>query len=599
MYKNMFLNSPELLCVIKSDGHFTKSNPLLNSFLGSTEIELMSLPFISFIHPDDILVTNKMISNLFKNKNPVIFENRVKHKDGNYRYLSWSFSLDESSQLLYGSGRPSQQFIHTEQKISQIYNSLVNHTIFAITDLSGNITEVNDQFCKISGFSREELIGKNHRIVNSGVHTTSFWTNMWNCISSGKTWSGMIENKSKEGHHYHVFSIISPIYDKEGLISNFLAVRLDMSETVQLKRKLKETIQILNETSAIAKVGGWELDIKTGKLNWTDETFSILEVEKKSSQTPILPEGLELFTEEARPIIEKAIERAIDFGEPYALELQAKTAKGNVLWVYTNGSPVYVDGKITKLSGTIQDINVRKEIEINYELERVKNIQHSKLASLGELSAGLAHEINNPLSIIIGNINLLKKSKNKTEDIDKRLPKIEKSSERINKIIKNLKKVARSSTDTTFSILVLKDLILEVVTLVEIKAKMYQTEIFFEGESNSKISCNEIEIEQVLIILINNSIDATKELDQRWVKISTHETEEDINIKVMDSGSGIPLSSQDKLFDPFYTTKDVGEGTGLGLSIAKGIIEAHNGCLEIDNDCLNTCFNIKLKKYID
>jgi C4-dicarboxylate-specific signal transduction histidine kinase len=105
---------------------------------------------------------------------------------------------------------------------------------------------------------------------------------------------------------------------------------------------------------------------------------------------------------------EKAVQRAIEFGERYDLEVQAQTPAGNVLWVATNGKAISENGKIVSISGTIQDINLRKTSELKYELEHIKSIQNAKMASQGELSAGIAHEINNPLAIIEGTTHLLK-----------------------------------------------------------------------------------------------------------------------------------------------------------------------------------------------
>ncbi len=168
----------------------------------------------------------------------------------------------------------------------------------------------------------------------------------------------------------------------------------DITDRKRLEDEHIKTLKILNETGSIAKVGGWELNIATSQLTWTDETFRILEVEKQLDQTPVLPDGLSLFTSESRPIIEKAVQRAIEYGEPYSLELEALTAKGNVVWVYTNGKANYKDGEIVSLSGTIQDINTQKRAEINYEIQRKKT--ESRLA---------LHIQNTPLGCVSFNRN--------------------------------------------------------------------------------------------------------------------------------------------------------------------------------------------------
>jgi C4-dicarboxylate-specific signal transduction histidine kinase len=116
-------------------------------------------------------------------------------------------------------------------------------------------------------------------------------------------------------------------------------------------------------------------------------------------------------------------------------------------------------------------------------------------------------------------------------------------------------------------------------------------------ETNARIYCNDVEIEQVIVNLISNAIDATKDLTQRWVAVSATEAEDMVILRVTDSGSGIPPNVRSKIFDPFYTTKKVGEGTGLGLSVSKGILDEHKATISVVDDSPNTCFEVRLRKH--
>jgi PAS domain S-box-containing protein len=368
----MFDLSPDMMCIAGTDGFLKKINASFGKTLGYSDEELLSKPFLDFLHPDDIEATKNRIQGLKNGLPAVSFENRYRHKNGDYLVISWSTYISPDSGKLYSVGRNTTEERLAKNNLLQIQKVLDSETIVAVTDRAGSITEVNDKFCEISGYTRAELIGQNHRMLNSGAHPKEFFEEMWKTISSGNAWTGMIENRKKNGQHYFVLSIITPLFDIEGEISSYLAIRHDTTDYVRMEQKFVGTLGILNETSAIAKVGGWELNVATEELTWTDETFSILEVEKKDGQSPILPEGLDLFTPQSKPIIENAVGRAIEFGEPYSLELEALTAKGNVLWIFTNGKPNYKDGKIVSLSGTIQDINSRKLAEHKFEVERKK-----------------------------------------------------------------------------------------------------------------------------------------------------------------------------------------------------------------------------------
>jgi C4-dicarboxylate-specific signal transduction histidine kinase len=107
------------------------------------------------------------------------------------------------------------------------------------------------------------------------------------------------------------------------------------------------------------------------------------------------------------------------------------------------------------------------------------------------------------------------------------------------------------------------------------------------------IHCNEIEVEQVIVNLINNALDAIKTKIDKWIKISIYEEANQVVLRVMDSGKGIPEEVRQNLFDPFFTTKQTGEGTGLGLSISKGIIDEHKATITVLDNCPNTCFEIR------
>ena len=242
--------------------------------------------------------------------------------------------------------------------------------------------------------------------------------------------------------------------------------------------------------------------------------------------------------------------------------------------------------------GIAKDLTEVLKIAEALNLERAKNLQNSKMASLGEMSAGVAHEINNPLLIISGSLDLLHRYQGQPEKFAARVAGIREATERISKIVQSLRKFSQSGEKGTRSLHDLHLLLNEALLLTDAKLKKNAIQLELKTEGRAPIYCNEIEIEQVLVNLINNAADAVKDLPEKWLRITVNQTADSVVLLIQDSGSGIPLEIRDKVFEPFFTTKKIGEGTGLGLSIAKGILIEHQATIAIRPEEANTCFEL-------
>ena len=225
---------------------------------------------------------------------------------------------------------------------------------------------------------------------------------------------------------------------------------------------------------------------------------------------------------------------------------------------------------------------------------QIQESNHSRMAMIGEFAAGVAHEINNPLTIIIGNARSLI-SKNDLENIsekENRVKKIIDMSERVSKIVKSLKNLGHSSKDDDFVNYELNQVINDVLQIVNIKLK--DSEIKFNNlvADDLIIYCVPALMSQVFLNLFSNSIYALSSLPEKWIELKTERDDSNIYIHFTDSGYGIPKHIQSKLMSTFYTTKPIGEGTGLGLSICRRIIKQQGGQFYIAEDHSHTRFTI-------
>ena len=250
--------------------------------------------------------------------------------------------------------------------------------------------------------------------------------------------------------------------------------------------------------------------------------------------------------------------------------------------------------------------NLEKAIEQRtQELDdqRAKSMTSAKMAALGEMSAGMAHEINNPLTILLGHAHAIRAKLEKSPEhlfaVDSSIKSIENTVRRISKIIKGLRTFARDAANDPFRPAAVYRIVEDTLSLCHNRAHNLGIEVKIENEiSDLEIDCREVQISQVLLNLLNNAIDAISNQEDKWIRVKISQIEENyLQIQVEDSGHGIPKEIRDKMMQPFFTTKEVGKGTGLGLSIVKGIIESHSGQFKYNESSANTCFQIVLPIY--
>ena len=236
--------------------------------------------------------------------------------------------------------------------------------------------------------------------------------------------------------------------------------------------------------------------------------------------------------------------------------------------------------------------------------QQAAHFQDFKLSMLGRMSACIAHEINNPLALIIGELfNLqvfLQKNEMKKEEMVAKIGRIEGYAGRVVKIIQSLSRGAQNSQASQTEKMPIRRLVLEAVDLCASKLKVHHVETkIFEDSSDVLIDCNPVEISCVLVNLLNNAIDAIKTLPERWIQIETANRENKIVLLVTDSGLGFAPEIREQIFSPFFSTKKDMDGLGLGLNLSQAIVEKYGGTLSVNSQSKNTQFQMTLPIKID
>lgn len=249
-------------------------------------------------------------------------------------------------------------------------------------------------------------------------------------------------------------------------------------------------------------------------------------------------------------------------------------------------------------SNLVKLVNQRtKELEV----QKIINIQNSKMSALGEMAGGIAHEINTPLAtmkMLVGSTSReIDKEIFDVEFVTDKLQKINVTIDRIAKIVKGLKSFSRDGSKDPFVDTSVKSVIEDTIFLCKEKFvhRSVHLRVSYENEQLS-CECRATQISQVILNLLSNSLDAIENEKEKWIEIKQYSDDLNIFLSITDSGHGIPKQIKQKIFDPFFTTKGVEKGTGLGLSISLGIVKDHQGEMSINDDCPNTQFVIKLPK---
>ncbi|WP_026563743.1 PAS domain S-box protein [Bacillus sp. UNC41MFS5] len=485
--------------------------------------------------------------------------------------------------LIVSSTLISKQLVTSDANLKDIKAALDASTIVAITDPQGNIIFVNDKFEEISKYTKDEIIGQNHRILNSGYHSKEFFKDLWSTIRSGKIWRGEIRNKAKDGSFYWVDTTIVPFLNKKGKPVQYIAIRSDISDRKRAEGHLKETIKenidikfALDQSSIVAFT-----DAK-GIITSVNEKFCEISKYKREEilgrDHNILNSGFhskEFF---------KDLWKTIGSGRVWKGEIRNKAKDGTYYWVDTTIVPFSNDqGK------PYQYLAIRNDITERKKTEEVLHRQ-DKLAAVGQLAAGVAHEIRNPLTSMKGYAEFLQLDEKDPERIEF-LSIILDEIERVNTIVEDFMVLAKPKAvelEEKNVVPVIKN----VVSLLEFEARKKNVRLTFDcNQEIIQIECDENRLKQVFLNFIKNGIEAMPNGGELHVKTIIHDN--NVQISIQDTGVGISKEKLKKLGEPFYTTKK--NGNGLGLMVSFKIIESHNGKVFVESE-LNkgTTFNILL-----
>ncbi len=592
------------------------------------------------------------------------FEVRLLTKEGECRWFNHSchpiYNDCGEFRGFRGSFRDVTAQVEAESRLRKLSRAVEQSPCsIVITDTAGAIEYINPKFTQVSGYTAEEALGQNPRLLKSGEMAAEGYRELWETITSGREWSGEFHNKRKNGELYWEHASISPISGNDGLISHFIAIKEDITarkaaEEAMLRseEKFSKAFHGSPDWIVISRFAdGCYLDVNAAFLAVTG--FTRGEVLGKSSI------DLGIWAEPGER--QRNVEQLMYSGRINNVEVVFRTKEGdcrNMLWsadlIDYNGEVciIAVARDITALKLTERELNKsRAELQINheelkhlYQQMETKNselekayaelqatqtqfLQQEKMASIGQLAAGVAHEINNPIGFVASNLSTLEKytgrlaefislqeaalkrgateldlvgmaeqrKKMKLDYVMEDIPQLIKESldgaDRVKKIVADLKSFSRLD-EAEHKYADINECLESTINIVWNELK-YKVTLHKELGDLPQIRCFPQQLNQVFLNLLVNASHAIEK--QGDLTVRTWQEEGYVKIAVTDTGCGITEETQQRIFEPFFTTKEVGKGTGLGLSISYDIIKRHQGEIEVASEVgVGTTFTVKL-----
>jgi|GEM_PF-5873541 len=553
------------------------------------------------VHPGDLSVSQDLLNRHFAGELAYYeHETRMKHKDG-----SWVWVLDRGKVTLWTEdGKPlfmygTHQDITVrktmEQELRKVSYAVENSpAAVVITNARAIIEYVNPKFTRITGYSAEEAVGQNPRVLKSGLHPKEFYKEMWKTLTAGKEWRGKLYNRKKNGEFFWEAASISSISNDQGKITHYVAIKEDITTQVELEQALQKTRERLDKTQEIAHLGSWELDLDANRLFWSDEVYRIFGLER--TVAPLTYEDfLDLVHPRDRESVESGYYTTVSRGdETFEAEHRiVRRSDGETRWVLEKCTHEK-DGKdrVVRSVGMVLDITERKLGEI--ALKEARDAAEAANRAKSDFLASMNHELRTPLNVVIGFSEVLAERMfgELNEKQMKSVENIMDAGKRLLGLINDILDLSRMESGkmglepTTVHV---KQLMENIRVLFREKIYKHHLKVEITASDGLYASADERMLKQIMFNLLSNAVKFTP--DEGSIEVRAETVEQDgqaggnrgpwLKVCVSDSGIGIRPEDQGRLFRAFEQL-DSGsgrryQGSGLGLSLCKRFVEMHGG----------------------
>ena len=576
------------------EGRVTYASPAVERMFGYRPEEMIQKRFHSFVPDSEIPKALEMIAGMKSvqnlqmefvrkdgalctveaNASPILRDGKVVGYQAAYRDIT---ERKEAEEALRGS----------EERYRTILEEM-GDGYFEGT-LAGKYTFVNDSMCRITGYSKEEMLGMDYRILTHQDDVGRVYKVYQEMYRTGRPLERFfVELIRKDGRRRFCEVSASLLRNRAGEVIGFRGVHRDVTERKEAEEALRRSEEKYRTILEDMEDSYFEVDLAGNLTFANDSTCRSLGYPREEM---VGMRYRDFTSEEDSAAVYQAFNQVYRTGQPVRdISWTVVRKDGTRGIAEASVFPLRDDeGEIIGFRGIGRDITERRAVQQQL-------LMSSKLASIGELASGVAHELNNPLTGIMGYAQLLTAKQNVPQDVKVDLDRIYGESQRAAKIVQNLLSFARRRKPEK-SYFDVNELVQRVLELRDYELRTSNIGVYVDLAADLPWTMADYhQIQQVLLNIIINSEQAVGEVKRRGkIRVTTGMKEGCIRISVADNGPGIPAEQVGKVFDPFFTTKEVGSGTGLGLRVCHGIITAHGGNIYLESQKgRGTTFTVEL-----
>jgi hypothetical protein len=489
----------------------------------------------------------------------------------------------------------SRQLEQAMAEISNQQQALNEHAIVSITDVRGDIIYVNDKFLKISGYTAEELLGKNHRMINSGEHSQEFFADLWGTVAGGRVWHGQVKNRAKDGHYYWVAATVVPFMDETGKPYQYVSMRTDITEQKSMELKVDNDHRLLQNVMDTLGEGVYMLDVDGRCTYLNREAEAIIGWTSEELRGKKLHDMIHAQLPDGTPVAEAdcPVHKSMLAKKVFRSEMDYFQHKNGIVFpIAIVASPMLDGDEIIGSVAAFQDVSERKFTE--RELLSAKEAAEAASRAKGDFLATMSHEIRTPMNGIIGMTELALDTELSDEQREY-LSLVKSSADALLCIINDIldfSKIESGKMELEPVDFDVRSLFVAVEKSLALRAGQKGLELVYDvdGDIPAVLVGDQGRLRQVLINLLGNAIKFSDQgavaLRMRLLKsVGSAVT---VRIEVADQGIGISPEQQAYIFEAFTqadtsTTRRYG-GTGLGLAISSQLVAAMGGQLTVTSE---------------